>query len=585
MAANMKANKLDPAQVPVLIQYNKQDVPDAMTPDEMEQAYGVRTGKGFPAVATLGDGVMETFLAATKVMLRRLVEKAEGKTREAIDSESLSYQVDRVFEPYMARIDAVKSLPSMPSTACSGRSETLIVEEDHLSQQAVLTGLTLGEKLSLEKQRSARLERESMTFRQLGEVLRQTGATFDHKGIIDRTLSMISGVVGAAVISLARGDKAGGRTVGVDQVWGAERDPLSDSIPGHRLLHRVVTGKAPLILNDLKDEGGETVPEEVRNRFRAIAGFPVDTARGTALVVYSPGPDGRFDEDDVRFLSTAAAHLAVGLEKVQLYRQLSDTRDRLELLVRERTEALRRAYEEIRSRERMKDRFLSNLSHEMRTPLTTMTGAATFLGDYESKPEARREMADAILEACSLLNGHLEKMFRAVQLQTSGDVLDPCDTDPAYLASEAADLAGMPDLSVEIENDLEPFHADRKRVSRAIANLLDNARKFGKGDHRVVLRMQRCSRPVPAVVISVLDRNETIPPEDRERIFLPFEQVGDTLTGKPDGVGLGLYESRGIAELHCGSLLYREREGGGNEFRMILPRATAMRESTEVAGA
>ncbi len=586
LATNMKANKLEPANVPILIQYNKQDVQDAMTPDEMEQAFGVRPGKGFPAIAIHGEGVMETFLAATKVMLRRLVEKADGKTREAIDSDNLNFQVDKAFEPYMSRVGAMKSIPSMPGAAGSGNAGTVVVEEGDLLQQAVQTSLTLGEQLSSERQRSTRLDRESRTLRRLGEALRQTGATFDPAGIIDRTLSMVSQVAGAAVVSLIREGGSGGRGVKVETVRGAAEDPLYRTIPGHRLLARLATGKAPIILNDLSARCGETVPEEVQGRFRAIAGFPVDAVRGTTLVAYAPGPDGRFGEDDVRFLSTAAAHLAVGLEKALLYQQLSGTRDRLELLVRERTEELRKAYEEIRSREQMKDRFLSNLSHEMRTPLTTVIGAATFVRDYESSPEARREMADAILDGCDLLKQHLEKMFRAVQLQSSGDTLDPCEIDPGALATEVVDLAGIENVSTEIADGLEPFRADLSRLSRAVANLLENAGKFGCGEERVILRMERRDRPVPAVVISVLDRNEPIPDEDRERIFLPFEQGGDPLTGKPSGIGLGLYESRGIAELHGGSLQYRERDGGGNEFRLVLPLAVnAAMERNEVAGA
>ncbi len=586
LAANMQANKLNPAQVPVLIQYNKQDVRDAMTPDEMEQAYGVRPGKGFPAVAIRGDGVMETFLAATKVMLRRLVDKADDKTREVIDSAGLDSQVDKAFEPYLSRAGAMQSLPSMPGTAGPGNADAVVVAEGDLMQRAVEAGLTLGEELAVERQRSSRMERESRTYRQLGEALRQTGATFDHRGIIDRTLSMASEVVGAAVISLVGGENPGARAVAVHRVWGSAEDPLARTIPGHHLLARFVAGKAPVVLNDLTSEAGAAVPEGIRERFHAIAAFPVDIARGTTLVAYAPGPDGRFGEADVRFLSTAAAHLAVGLEKARLYQRLSTARDRLEVMVQERTEELRLAYDEIRSREQTKDRFLSNLSHEMRTPLTTVTGAATFLRDYESDPAARHEMADAILDACGLLNRHLENMFRAVQLQSSGDTLELVETAAEHLVAEAAGLAGTVELSVEIGSGLESMRVDHRRVVRALANLLENAKKFGQGEEKITIRLEPCGGPEPEVAISVLDRNERIPNEDRERIFLPFEQGGDPLTGKPAGIGLGLYESKAIAGLHGGSLEYRERDGGGNEFRMVLP--LACREAagrTEVAGA
>jgi signal transduction histidine kinase len=59
--------------------------------------------------------------------------------------------------------------------------------------------------------------------------------------------------------------------------------------------------------------------------------------------------------------------------------------------------------------------------------------------------------------------------------------------------------------------------------------------------------------------------------EDVERAFAPFEQGGDPLTGKPKGVGLGLYEARAIARRHGGTLIYLRRTGGGSEFRISLP--------------
>jgi signal transduction histidine kinase len=148
------------------------------------------------------------------------------------------------------------------------------------------------------------------------------------------------------------------------------------------------------------------------------------------------------------------------------------------------------------------------------------------------------------------------------------------------------DLAGTPDLSIEIGAGLERMRVDPHRLSRALANLLENAKKFSPGDGEIALSMEPGRGPDPVVVISVLDRNDPIPAEDRERIFLPFEQGGDPLTGKPPGIGLGLYESKEIAELHGGSLQYRERSGGGNEFRLVLPLASRQAvEQSEVAGA
>ena len=71
--------------------------------------------------------------------------------------------------------------------------------------------------------------------------------------------------------------------------------------------------------------------------------------------------------------------------------------------------------------------------------------------------------------------------------------------------------------------------------------------------------------------ISIFDRGPGIDPEDRQRLFSPFEQGGDQVTGKPAGIGIGLHEARTIARLHNGDLDHYDREGGGSEFRLVLP--------------
>jgi signal transduction histidine kinase len=80
---------------------------------------------------------------------------------------------------------------------------------------------------------------------------------------------------------------------------------------------------------------------------------------------------------------------------------------------------------------------------------------------------------------------------------------------------------------------------------------------------------------VDGIAFSVLDHGPGIPAAERERVFAPFEQGGDPLTGKPKGVGLGLYEARCIASMHGGALKWHEREEGGSEFRLLLPRRAA----------
>lgn len=586
LAANMQANKLNPANIPVLIQFNKQDVSGALSPEEMETVFGVRPGRGFPATAIAGDGVMETFLAATKIMLRRLVAKAEGKTRDVITVSEVDEQVEQAFEPFLARDRARESLPSMPGANTSPRSHEVVVEDDELVQQSVEASLRLGEALSDEQTHRARLERESAAFRQLGEALRQTGASFDPEGILQRTFSVASEVTGAAVVSLVRRNQDGGLKVVLHQGSGA--DPLSASIPGRRMLGTLMQTRAPMVVNDLQARPELGDAGELIDGFRAVAVVPVDVSRGESLVAYAPMPDGSFGRENIRFLSTTAAHLSAGLEKARLYSELNATKDRLDGIVQDRTAQLRKTCQQLRNQEQAKDRFLSNLSHEMRTPLTGATSAAVFLRDYEGSPEARAEMADSILSACGVMNDHLENLFRVLQIDSAGDALTVSHVTPTDLVLEASQIAGGDDVRFEVDPEVESLEIDLPQVARAVANLLDNALKFGPDDDVVSLTITNGpldqGSSVPTIRIIVRDNGAPVPDQERARMFLAFEQGGDPLTGKPKGIGLGLYECRAIAERHGGRLDYSSRQDGGNEFCLTLPtRSRDFLEREEMA--
>jgi signal transduction histidine kinase len=228
---------------------------------------------------------------------------------------------------------------------------------------------------------------------------------------------------------------------------------------------------------------------------------------------------------------------------------LREDRGHLECLVKSRTAALRKAYEDLRQVERMKDRFLSGLSHEMKSPLTAVVSAASFLANYDGEPAARAELAES--------------------LQASARTLDRLMNDLLRVARLDRDL-----------ETLEVDGVDRARLARALANLVDNAVKFSPTGAEIELRVLPAhvlhgDGRRPAVAFSVLDRGPGVPPEDRERIFAPFEQGSNGAAGKPSGIGLGLHEAGTIARRHAGALRYLDREGGGSEFRLVVPLEAA----------
>jgi signal transduction histidine kinase len=587
LRANMKANRLDVTTVPVLFQFNKQDLPGAAGPAEVASWLGIDAAQGFPAVATRGDGVLETFMAASQRMLERLVAFADTRTRRELNPGELSQQLERAFAPHLARARAAKTPPARPPQAPGAASAPIVAQGDALLEQSVSATLRLGGDLTAERERCSRLEREAESFRRLSETLLRTGARFDADAIVDGALEVAGTMLGAAGISLIQ-ERQPGQIV-LERAWRFSQDPLLGFAAGRALVARMAAASGPSVVEDLAEEIGGQDTAGVSGRLRAVASVPLEGAPKRLILAYTAAPDREIGEIDVRFLATVASHLSVGFDKARIHAELEAHRQRLEEIVQARTGELKRAYEDLRTLDQVKDRFLSSLSHEMRTPLTAVLSAATFLRDYDATPDERGEMIAEILEAGRNLERLLENVFRVTRLEGPGRKLELARTRVGDLLAEALRLAGGPQVSVEIKDDSEAS-LDLPRAARAIANLVDNALKFSPPGSPVEIRasrarLKRGASLVDGIAVSVLDRGPGVAEHDLDRIFAPFEQGGEILTSKPSGVGLGLHEARTIARLHGGALRYLSRAGGGAEFRLVLPLEPVGAEGAlEVAG-
>jgi signal transduction histidine kinase len=127
-------------------------------------------------------------------------------------------------------------------------------------------------------------------------------------------------------------------------------------------------------------------------------------------------------------------------------------------------------------------------------------------------------------------------------------------------------------IVITTRRDPEPITvlADRDKLIQVVTNLLSNAAKFTATGGSVSVR---AGRDDGLAVIEVQDSGVGIPPGQFETIFEKFHQVGDTLTAKPEGTGLGLPISREIVERHGGTLTARDSSGPGSCFRVALPLA------------
>jgi PAS domain S-box-containing protein len=231
-----------------------------------------------------------------------------------------------------------------------------------------------------------------------------------------------------------------------------------------------------------------------------------------------------------------------------------------------------RRYREAEAQNRAKDNFLATLSHELRTPMTSIIGWVQFLRSGECSAE---ELAEALhmIET----SAQLQKRLIDDMLDVSRIVLGKFQVDlrPTHLAEvvEAAVTTARPDaaergvrLAAEIDRVDDLVAADAGRLQQVIGNILSNAIKFTPGGRQVELRLSRVDSMVQ---ISVADQGEGIDPS-----FLPhvFERLRQADAGKRSGLGLGLAIARHIVDLHHGEISAEsEGLGKGARFTVTLP--------------
>ena len=241
--------------------------------------------------------------------------------------------------------------------------------------------------------------------------------------------------------------------------------------------------------------------------------------------------------------------------------------------------------------DRMKTDFISTVSHELRTPLTSVLGFAKLIQkkleesilpliqtDDKKVNRSIRQVTENIAIIVSegtrltkLINEVLDvAKIEAGKMQWNMDRLEITEViDRAFAATSALfEQKGLEPIKA-IAADLPKIEGDKDRLIQVVINLISNAVKFtDKGCITCQVKQQDQS-----IVVSVTDQGVGISESDQPKVFEKFKQVGDTLTDKPQGTGLGLPISREIVEYHGGKIWVESELGKGSTFSFSLPIA------------
>ncbi|MFA6142642.1 MAG: ATP-binding protein [Candidatus Omnitrophota bacterium] len=228
---------------------------------------------------------------------------------------------------------------------------------------------------------------------------------------------------------------------------------------------------------------------------------------------------------------------------------------------------------EVRRLETVRSDFIANVSHELKTPLTSITGfIETLLEGALDDKENSREFLKIIQEHAARLNSLVNDLLSLSHLESKEITLDKKDINLHRLTEEVilGFKSQLRKRNVEVSNELPVgllIRADRDRIEQVLTNLIDNAIKFNKEKGRVRIYGQAVDGKTK---ITIEDSGMGIPEKDIPRIFERFYRVDKARSRELGGTGLGLSIVKHIVELHEGEVGVESAEGFGSKFWFIL---------------
>ncbi|MEV0238017.1 DUF4118 domain-containing protein [Nonomuraea sp. NPDC050786] len=257
------------------------------------------------------------------------------------------------------------------------------------------------------------------------------------------------------------------------------------------------------------------------------------------------------DASDRRVLEAFAAEAAVALRQERLEEEAEQAKPLAEA-------------------DKMRTALLAAVSHDLRTPLAAAKAAVESLrsSDIDWSPQDHDELLDTAHESLARLDRLVENLLDMSRLQAGvlGLSLQPVALDEV-VPRAVDDLGSLRDrVEGDISIDLPEIVADPALLERVLVNLMANAVRYNPVGQKVLIA---ASWHDDQVEIRVIDRGPGIPPEARDRVFQPFQRLGDRDNGT--GVGLGLALSRGLTEAMGGTLVPEETPGGGLTMTVKMP--------------
>jgi signal transduction histidine kinase len=399
-----------------------------------------------------------------------------------------------------------------------------------------------------------------------------TSSTEDLQKLLDRVVDLIQGALDVEIVSLMLVDEENVLTIrsacGLpDDMRHKVMIAPGEGVSGHVLLY----GEAVLI-EDLSTDG-RFPPRDgvVRYRTGSLLSVPIQYQQRIVGVLNVNNKRNReaFTRIDQELLQTIAHQAALAIENMKLVGHLQGKNAELE-----------QAHESLMRLHQDRTRFVCNLSHELKTPLTSVLGFSDLLLNYFDQIETPklREYIASIYSEGKQLEHLLTGMLRLFSLDSGSEYWDWQVTSLPEALSRVLENHDVRiqemnlNLHVDFPEDLLPVWADQDKLELLFDALVDNAVKFNRQGGRLSVTAGNLTlHGEPAVYVQISNQGKTVPRENAEDIFQEYSQLGELDTGKPSGIGVGLATCRAILRQMKGDIFLEPNDEEGTSIGLLLP--------------
>lgn len=387
-------------------------------------------------------------------------------------------------------------------------------------------------------------------YERIMEISLELNATFDLMSLLRKIVSAARELIHTEAASIML----------VDEVTGQLRFTIASNIKPHEMENIVipmegsvagwiVTHGEPRVINKIESEPQhfEGVDKEIHFQTRNMLGVPMrthDKVIGVLQAVNKHG-DERFNDDDIMTARTLASQAGIAIENARLFQQ-SD--------------------------------FISEMVHELRTPLLALRASTTLLQRDDLPEEKREDIVGRMRSETDRLIEMTSEFLDVARLESGRETLKSAEFELTDLLHECADVvkpqANDKDVTLHVTEDIYSAVADRGKIKQVILNLLTNAIKYNREGGEIFLEVEPMSEEDyehPFLQVSVRDTGYGISEDHQKNMFQKFYRV-PALNDVARGTGLGLAICKHIVEAHGGRIRLQSKLEVGSTFMFTIPQ-------------